>query len=108
MISEEKKQKFRLFWERASEELHFEIESPYYISVDGVKKEVFACVYGYGSSNGTIVELMQPPSFEVDKEVILWAKKNAFFYSFINIDSITDYSVDYFTDILEDWKLPSA
>ena len=90
-------------WVKASLSLSFKIITPYAIYIRGLKKDVFAFLPEYGSVIGTIINLTSPPNYEVDQDVIEWAKEKQCFYSFISIDDCQKYDEDYFKEILEDW-----
>jgi hypothetical protein len=103
MITIEQIERARENWIKASLSLRFRLVTPYFVDVNGIKKEVFAFLPEYGSSNGVIICLTSAPDFETDRDIINWAKENKFFYSFINIESCQKYDEDYFRDALEDW-----
>ena len=90
-------------WVEASIKLNFKIVTPYFIEINGRKKEVFAFLPEYGSPNGTIMYLTCATEFETNSEIVNWAKKNKYFYSFINIETLQKYDENYFKEILDDW-----
>jgi len=89
-------------WLKASNKLAFNIITPYSIIIEGKPKEIFAFLPNYGSPNGSIVVLITS-QFEIDNEIINWAKSNGIFYSFIYIDSFFTYDEEFFKEILLDW-----
>jgi len=103
MITEQETEKARVNWLKASNKLKFKIFTPYSFYFKGIKKEVFAFLPNYGSSNGIIVELTSSPEYEIDKEIIEWAKANNCCYSFVNIENCLYYSEFFFKETIEDW-----
>ncbi|GGH32949.1 hypothetical protein FAZ19_23480 [Sphingobacterium alkalisoli] len=103
IVNKEHILKARENWQKAAYNFKFEIITPYFISVKGSEKEVFAFVPAYGSSNGTIIELTSPPEYNTDKEIMEWASDNDLFCSFINVDNLLEYDERYFVEILDDW-----
>jgi hypothetical protein len=103
MITRKQIELARENWVKASLFLFFKITTPYYIEINGSKKEVFAFLPEYGSPNGSIVCLISSPDFEIDNEVINWANENNLYYSFVNVENFQVYREDYFEEILEDW-----
>ncbi|WP_109831275.1 hypothetical protein [Reichenbachiella versicolor] len=92
-------------WQEASSKLSFEIIMPYKIESNDFEVEVFGFLPNYGSENGMLVEIMYPPYFEMDRNIIQWAKGNDCFYAFINADEYLKYDKNKFMEILEDWKI---
>ncbi len=98
--------KIRENWLLASEEFAFKILTPYQILIDDKERNVFAFLPDYGSDNGMVIELIYPPEFNTDKEIIEWSRKNGCFFSFINAESYSEYEKALFGETLKDWKLP--
>ncbi len=90
-------------WIVASQNLQFEMIIPYKFNFKSKEKKAFAFLPNYGSENGMIVNLITPPQFQTDSEIIEWAKENNYFYSFLNIESYLEYDEDVITETLEDW-----
>jgi hypothetical protein len=103
MITKEQFEQARLNWQKASKNLFFEIITPYFIEINGIKKELFAFLPEYGSPNGTIICLTSPPHYETDSEIIQWSKENKFYYSFLNVEEFQEYDEECLNEILEDW-----
>jgi hypothetical protein len=91
-------------WIKASDDLGFNIVTPYFLMVDGRKQEIFAFLPEYGSYKGTFVFLMSPPDYNTDNYLSKWARKRKIFFSFINIDDFLNYDKKYFREILKDWR----
>ncbi len=104
MITELQKALAIRAWNEASEFFNFKMLAPYTLTINGVDKEVFAFIDGYGSPNGTLVNLTSEPDFEIDIEISEWAEKNNVFVSFINVDLFQSFDKNYFTEILKDWR----
>jgi len=98
---EESKIKARLNWIKASKNLKFEIVSPYIFDKDF--EEAFAFFPCHGSPNGIIVDLIYPPDYNTNKNIINWATRNKLRYSFINLVNFLEYNEDRIKDCLIDW-----
>jgi len=107
MISSNQIEIARNNWLKAADELSFNFTTPFEILIENVEKEVFGYLPDYGSSNGTIVELMEGPQ-KIDITLSNWAKENKIFLSYCNIDTFLEYNVSYFREILKDWKISSS
>ncbi len=92
-------------WFLASQRLSFEFICPYVFKFNNEEKRAFAFLPEYGSNNGMIVDLIFPPDFEIDQEIVEYAKTNGFYYSFINAQRYFDYDEDLFVETLRDWKI---
>lgn len=103
MITDEQIEVARTNWLKASLNLFFKFETPFFVEINGNKREMFAFLPKYGSPNGTIICLTSSPQFETDQEIIQWAKENSFYYSFLNIEDFQKYDENYFKELLEDW-----
>ncbi len=90
-------------WLFASRKLNFEIVCPFLIKSEGIEKKVFAFLPTYGSKNGMIIDFIYPPDFYIDTKIINLAKKNGYYYSFINPDKFLIYNEGNFMEALEDW-----
>jgi hypothetical protein len=90
-------------WLKASQKLGFELVMPYKIRIAGSEKEVFAFVPGYGSPNGTLVELTYPPVYESDNDIKQWTETKQVFCSFVNAENFMVYDEPYFMSMLKDW-----
>ena len=103
MSNKEKIDIARTNWLKASDELGFNIISPYSV-IEGSKEYIFfAFIPKYGSPNGTIIDLIFAPTYEKNKKMIEIANDMKCFYSFINIDFFLDYNPECFLDVIEDW-----
>lgn len=103
MINDKLKIRARNSWLKGSEELKFEIISPFKIFIEGKEIFLFAYLPQYGSKKGMVLELTEAPDFITDTNVIKWAKENQYHYSFINVHSYLNYDKDLFIDTLNDW-----
>lgn len=102
----EKEKKIRIArnnWIKASKQIGFILKTPYHFTINGEDKVAFAFLPEYGSINGMVVALMFLPMFEMDDDIIKWAKANQCFYSFINIDGSLVYDKKFIMDSLDDW-----
>jgi hypothetical protein len=102
--------KFRLIeqarsnWIRASIEIGFRINTPFEFEYNHVKHSSFAYLPEYGSKNGTIVDLIFPPSFITNKVIQDWANDCNCYFSFVNIQDFLIYRREYFEEVLNDWN----
>lgn len=103
MITKEQIELARTNWLKASLSLFFKLVTPYFVEINGNKREVFAFLPEYGSPIGTIICLTSSPKFETYPEIIQWAKENKIYCSFLNVEDFENYNENYFKDILEDW-----
>ncbi len=99
------KEKVRSYWLLASKNLNFEIVTPFTVTINNKKREVFAYLPKYGSKNGMIIELIGPPEYATDKEVIIWARQKGYFSSFMNIEDFKVYNESNYIDALRDWTI---
>ena len=90
-------------WNRASEEIGFSMETPFYFCLDGEEKKAFAYLKEYGSENGMVLGLTKSPEYDLDQAIIEWANENNCYYSFLNIDSANSYTTNGILDCLLDW-----
>jgi hypothetical protein len=93
----------RMNWIKASSELSFNIISPYIYQFHDRNIEIFAYLPEYGSKKGILYDIIFPPEYETNKDVIHIAKIMECFCSFINIDTIQEYNKKYFEETLNDW-----
>lgn len=92
-------------FQKASKKYKFDIISPYTIECDGVDKIIFAMIPFNKDINGILISLLFPPDYSSDEEVISFANKNNFKYSFINIELYQFYNDELFCETLIDWGL---
>jgi hypothetical protein len=104
MITERQINLAKETWLKAAEVFDIEILIPYSLSINGMDKEIFAYISGYGSPNGTIICLMSGPNWEIDNEISSWAKDNNIFYSCLNVELFQNYDKKHFIELLKDWK----
>lgn len=101
MLSEDGIKTARNNFVLASEDFHFEFESPFTLTDE---LSVFGYIPNYGSKNGVVICLTSPPDFQIDKKVVDWCNLNDFCYSFLNIDLLVGkYNRSLFRDMLRDW-----
>lgn len=98
-------EKARANFVRAAEEFGFTFISPYIIDEkEGIS--AFGFIAGYGSYYGAVIELIEPPLFETNKELAEICVKKHMWYSFLNVELLTGkYDRDYFQELLDDWKI---
>ena len=98
-------EKIRSQFIRASKELGFVFISPYPLDEQN-NLFAFGFIDGYASKEGAMIELIEPPLYEADKEVIQWCKKQNRWIGQINVDPLLgEYDRSYFQDLLDDWKI---
>jgi len=107
MITKEEIQIARQKWLKASEDLNFRIITPYILTINGKDVEAFAYLPDYGSVKGALIGLYIPQQISgtKDGEWMDWARENGYFFSFINIYPLLEYTNEDFVEILEDWKI---
>ena len=98
-------EKVRSQFIKASKEFHFTFVSPYLLDED-TNLYAFGFVEGYASKNGAIIELLMPPHYEANKNVIEWCKEQNRWLSRIYAEPLlSEYDPAYFKDMLDDWKI---
>lgn len=98
-------EKVRLHFIRASKEFNFTFISPYPLD-ENHNLYAFGFIDGYASKKGAIIELIEPPQYEVNEEVIRWCKKHDRWISKISVEPLLgEYDPSYFQDMLDDWKI---
>jgi hypothetical protein len=90
-------------WLLASKKLNFDILCPYQFDYNEKVKTAFAFLPDYGFKNGAVIDLIFPPLFKLDQDIIQWAKKNEIHSSFINALRFLDYNEEYFIETLNDF-----
>jgi hypothetical protein len=105
MIKDYEKEIIRQTWKRAASDFEIEIITPYHIEVFGQRTEIFAFVPNIGSRKGTIVELVCSPDYSINKNIVEWANRSSYHYSFVNKDDFIEYSRSTFEELFEDWRL---
>ena len=113
MVTEKQILSTREAWIKAGEVFDFEILTPITLTINGADKEIFAYIDGYGSENGTIIELIGPPDYQGDNDAIhKWSIENNYFLSFINIEIYQTFDKKNFSETLKDWgripKIPNC
>jgi hypothetical protein len=103
MSREEKIDIARKNWLKASNELGFDIISPYTVTKDNKKYCFFAFIPKYGSPQGTLIDLIFSPLYKTNNKMKAIANAVGCFHSFINIDIYIDYNKERFLDTIEDW-----
>ncbi len=98
-------EKARANFVRASEEFGFTFISPYLIDEEkGIS--AFGFIAGYGSYYGAVIDLIEPPLFETNKELAEICVNKHMWYSFLNIEPLMGkYDPYYFQELLDDWKI---
>ncbi len=90
-------------WLIAAKEFNFEIITPFKFINQHKEKTIFAFLPFIGSEKGMIIDLIYPPDFSTDIEIVKWANENGYFYSFINIEGYLNYDKKVFNETLKDW-----
>ncbi|MDT3740776.1 MAG: hypothetical protein RO257_14900 [Candidatus Kapabacteria bacterium] len=90
-------------WYIAAKEFNFKIITPFKFNFKNKEKTIFALLPNFGSEKGMIIDLIYPPEFSTDIEIVEWANENSYFYSFINIESYLNYDKEVFNETLNDW-----
>jgi hypothetical protein len=103
MNNEEKIDLARINWIKASDELGFNITSPYYIIKDDRKIRFFAFIPQYGSPRGTLIDLIFSPAYETNNKIQEIANALGYFHSYINVDAYIDYNPNRFLETIDDW-----
>ncbi len=93
----------RATWIRASNELQFQIISPYILEDGARQYEIFAYLPQYGSPNGILICRWGIQTSMFEDPVYAWAMKNHYFYSQINLDLFQNYNLNMIHDALDDW-----
>lgn len=57
----------------------------------------------FGGPKGIVIELNNPPDFEIDKGLVDAAKAKGISYSFMNFKIYKEYQEDGFKEVLIDW-----
>ncbi|MBQ1195645.1 MAG: hypothetical protein IIX44_05305 [Clostridia bacterium] len=97
-------EKARSHFMRASEEFGFTFISPYLLDEEnGIT--AFGYISGYGSYYGVVLNLIEPPNYEINKEIAAICDKKHMWYTFLNVELLVgEYNSYYFQDLLEDWR----
>jgi hypothetical protein len=90
-------------WHLMSNELHFDIVSPFILEYDGHKLECFAFLPKFGSKNGMIIDLIFPPEYATNKQISNACKRLGLYCSFINYESYAGAQTETFCETLNDW-----
>jgi len=91
-------------WLRASENLHFDIKTPFVLEDKNNKKyNCFGFVPKFGSKKGTIILLIKPPKFRIRLKVNKIAEQLGYYCSNLNIECELEYDKVRFIDTLNDW-----
>ena len=101
MITEEQRRIAADVFITAARELDFDfIESPFLD--DGIS--AFGYISGYGSSKGTVIDLLSLPEDVPNETLLLWCEKNGYYCSFLNVQPLMNgYRRSYFREMLRDW-----
>jgi hypothetical protein len=89
---------------KASSSLNFKFISPYNFKYNDVNYDLFGYLPEFGLENGILIDIIFPPEFYTDKNIIEISKQMNCGYSFINYETVKIYDENYFMEILEDWK----
>jgi hypothetical protein len=92
-------------WLKASSSLNFKFISPYYFKHNNGNYNLFGYLPEFGSENGILIDIMFPPEFYTDKNVIKISKQMNCGYIFINYEKLKIYDENSFKEILEDWRI---
>ena len=98
-------EKARQQFVKASEEFNFTFISPYPLDKN-TNLYAFGFIDGYASKNGAVIALVEPPQYEVEKDVIEWCEKHNRWFCKLNIEPLLrEYDSSYFQELLDDWKI---
>ena len=101
MISKSLEQIAREKFELAAKDFDFAFHSPYALT-DTLS--AFGYIENYGSKNGVVICLTEPPDFSTNQDVYNWCKQMDRFVSFISIEPLLEeYKTSYFREMLRDW-----
>ena len=101
MISKAQENIARRKFELAAKDFNFVFHSPFVLT-DALSS--FGYIENYGSKNGVVICLTDPPDFSTNQAVIDWCKQMDCFYSFVNIEPLLGkYKTSYFREMLRDW-----
>ena len=101
MINEDNLKIARHNFALASKDFGFEFESPFTLTNE---IEAFGYIPNYGSKNGVVICLFDPPDLLTDNRVVDWCKEMDCFWSFLSIESLAgEYKRSYFRSMLRDW-----
>lgn len=91
-------------WTRASKELGFKIEAPFFLKNNDKKIECVAYLPDFGSTNGMVINLIKPPEFELDPELETLCQNLGLFFSSINEEEYKLYNKNIYMETLLDWS----
>ena len=84
-------------WKEASKELGIEIETPFFLQMDGRVIKYDLLIKNFGSKNGTLIlTTNETNEYEI-------AEKLGFYYSALNPYHYSKYDKELFIDTLTDW-----
>ncbi|MEH0018421.1 MAG: hypothetical protein V6Z89_02155 [Desulfobacter sp.] len=87
----------------ASKELKFRMETPFTIQYGNKKLQCLAFLPDFGGKNGMVLDLIFPPTFEVNSELESACQMMDIFLSSINAIEYQNYNKKIFMEALIDW-----
>lgn len=90
-------------WIKASKQLGFKIEAPYYLNIEADIYKCFAYLPDYGSENGMIIDSIMAPAFSPTQGLSEASEKAGLYYSSINIELYRAFEAALFKETLLDW-----
>jgi len=95
-------------WRRAAEELGIEVIAPFTFVVGERAHTCAAWVGRFGGARGTLVLLVEPPSFALDRELITDAEREGYKWSAVNSALYSEFDRALFIEALRDWTYVGA
>ena len=90
-------------WRTASKRLHIRVSAPHQVTRG---KETLSCAAflpDFGGPHGMVIGITQPPSFEVDRQLIEFAHSSGVYYTFVNPNLYRKFDETVFMEALRDW-----
>jgi hypothetical protein len=91
-------------WRRAAEELGIEVIAPFTFTVDSRTHECTAWVGQFGNARGTLVVVVEPPSFALDRQLIADAEREGYKWSALSTALYNRFDRALFIETLSDWQ----
>jgi len=84
-------------------ELGLKIVAPFYFLSDGKEIKCAAFLPDFGSAKGMIVGVTSGPSYDLDGDIVYFAKKNGLYLSFLSADFCLEAGIEDFKMAFQDW-----
>lgn len=95
-------------WRRAAEELGIEVIAPFTFTAGERVHTCGAWVGHFGGARGTLVLLVEPPAFALDRELIADAEREGYKWSAVSSALYAKFDRSLFIDALRDWAYVGA